>query len=398
MALRNFESRKIAFFCSTALLLLQCSSYQLSPGALAQAEEAAAQSQFASQANLVPEQSPSSLSLKGLVSVYEGPSPDELVGGLVQSALKRAEEKEQLDEKAKKMSGLVQKAISSAKITAHFVIEYRGFELSSEGADIVLGEKLKLKSQSAAELASQKRADDMHAKVFASLLQIGQGLGYPQGRERQRVIEAGQNQLKELVGEEAADAALKNLEAWSQQLKVPESVFAARPWSMMELQEKTDTLIKEAMTQDPVVGLIKRALHKYNGHSKLALGAAKVINTSLNIAMFSPTLAAPIANILQYFYQMSTGGPEDMKLLTELYLDKRLESRWKRLNLESNQAVNAYNNAIMSKNPVLLGLSETFIGALGDEASNKIIGGSKQIARKTTHDDSIDCLQTHNTM
>jgi hypothetical protein len=93
---------------------------------------------------------------------------------------------------------------------------------------------------------------------------------------------------------------------------------------------------------------------------------------------------------------MATGGPEDYKLLTELYLDKRMECRWKRLNQESAQAINAYNNAVMTKNPVLLGLSESFISVMGgEETSSRIIGNHRLVARRSTHDDAIDCLQTH---
>lgn len=339
------------------------------------------------------------VNLKGLISVYEGPSPDQLVGGLVNAAIQKADAEQDLDKKNKQMSGLVHKAMNGAKMSAHFVIEYRGFEMSSEAADIILGEKLKLKSQSATEFAAQKRADELHAKVFSSLLQIGQGLGMQDPQQRAKAVAAGYEPLKQIVGAEAADEALKSLKAWSNQLAVPGTIFEQSPWTVMDLQGKTEELLRESAQTDPVMSLVKRALHKYNGHSKFALGAAKVINTSLNLAMLSPTVVAPIANILQFVYQMSTGGPEDYKLLTELYLDKRLESRWKRLNQEASQAVNAYNNAVMTRNPVLLGLSESFISAMGGEdMSGKIIGAKRQIARKSTHDDAIDCVQTHSSM
>lgn len=336
------------------------------------------------------------LNLKGIISIYEGPSPDQLVGGLVNQAMQRDKAIQELDKKDQQMHGLVQKTIRGAKMTAHFMVEYRGFEMSSEGADIILDEKLRLKSASATDYAQQKKGDEIHAKVFSSLLQIGQGLGCTDPEIREKTIASGQSSLAELVGPEAAKEALDKLEAWSSQLNVPKSVFRKQPWSMMELQQKSDVLLKESAQMDPVMGMVRRALHKYNGHSKLALGAAKVINLGLNVAMFSPTLASPAAQILQFVYQMATGGPEDSKLLTELYLDKRLESRWRRLNQESNQAVNAYNNAIMTSNPVLLGLSESMITALGgEETGGKLIGQQKLIARKSTHNDAIDCVLTH---
>lgn len=354
---------------------------------------------------IVPDAVPTSstetqpLNLKGIISIYEGPSPDQLVGALVNQAIVRDKNSAALDARDKRMHGPMHKAVVVAKQTAHFVIEYRGFEMSSEGADIILDEKLKLKSENATDYAQQKKADEFHAKVFSSLLQMGQGLGCSDPSQRERIVSSGKASLTEIVGPEAADDALNKLKGWSGQLSVPSTMFKQQPWSMMELQQKSESLLRDSAQSDPVMGLVRRALHKYNGHSKFALGAAKVINTSLNIAMFSPTLVSPIAQILQFVYQMSTGGPEDSKLLTELYLDKRLECRWKRLNQESNQAINAYNNALMTNNSVLLGLSESFISALGgEEAGTKIIGQHKLIARKSTHNDAIDCVQTHTSM
>ncbi len=334
--------------------------------------------------------------LKGIISVYEGPTPDQLVGNLVNQAIQKDQNSALLDKKNKQMHGIVHKAISGAKISANFITEYRGFEMSSEGADVILDEKLRLKSKSATEYAQQKHNDELHAKVFASLLQLAQGLGYRDQHSREKAIAAGLKPLSDLVGEDEAKRTLAKLESWSRQLQVPESILSQDPWTVIELQQKSEQLLRESAQSDPVMGLVRRALHKYNRHSKLALGAAKVINTSLNIAMFSPTIVSPAAQILQFVYQMATGGPEDQKLLAELYLDRRMESRWKRLNQEATQAVNAYNNAIMSDNAVLLGLSESFIQALGgEECSSNIIGEHRRVARKSTHNDAIDCVQTH---
>ena len=368
---------------------------------LAQSVAVFAQETDAAATNVIPVAAPASnsaepLNLQGIISIYEGPSPDQLVGGLVNHSLQRDKASQELDAKDKQMHNMLHRAINGAKITAHFVVEYRGFEMSSEGADIILDEKLRLKSANATDYAQQRKADEIHAKVFSSLLQIGQGLGTADPEIRDKTVAAGEASLAELVGAEEAKNTVGKLQAWSDQLNVPKSVFRKQPWTMMELQQKSESLLKESAQMDPVMGLVRRALHKYNGHSKLALGAAKVINLGLNVAMFTPTLASPAAQILQFVYQMATGGPEDSKLLTELYLDKRLECRWKRLNQESTQAINAYNTALMTSNPVLLGLSESMITALGgEESGGKIIGQHKLIARKSTHNDAIDCVQTH---
>jgi hypothetical protein len=256
-----------------------------------------------------------------------------------------------------------------------------------------------LKSDSSTEYAKQKQVDEVHTKVFSSLLQLAQGLGTSDPVLREKTIAAGMAPLNELVGKDNANNALSTLKSWSEQVAVPPAVYRHQPWTMMDLQQKSEDLLKESAQADPVMGLVRRALHKFNGHSNFMRGAAKVINTSLSVAQLSPTLVSPCASILFFVWEMSTGGTEDYKLLKELYLDKRLECRWKRLNQESTQSVNAYNNAIMTRNPVLLSLSESFMTALGgEEASSRIIGSQQRlVARKSTHDDAIDCVQTHGT-
>ena len=344
-------------------------------------------------------QTATTLNLKGLVSTNDGPAPQVLVSALLQSALERAANRESIDKKDKQYKSVPQKTLTAAKMVARYASEYNGFEMSSEAADVILDEKVKLKSTASVAYVKQRQVDELHLKVTSSMVQMAQGLGMPESNARQKTIDAGLNQLGELVGKEEAQKALDNLKSWSQQLSVPENIFQQQPWSMMDVQQKTEQLLKDSALSDPVLGLVRRALHKYNGHCKLALASARVINTTLAIAMFSPTVVSPAAQVLQFVYQMATGGSEDTKLLAELYLDKRLESRFHRLNQESNQAINAYNNALMTRNSVLLGYSESMISSMASEETGaRIIGQQKLIARQSTHSDDIDCVHTHNPM
>lgn len=339
------------------------------------------------------------VNLKGIVSAYDGPSPHDMVSHLLRTALDHNEKREHILKKDKEYHGVAKKSLSVVKQVAHYATEYRGFEMSSEGADVILDEKVKLKSTASIDYVKQQQVDELHMKISSSMMQMAQGLGMSDPSIRQRTVDAGLNQLRQLVDEQDAQKALSSLKAWSEQLNVPDSIYKQQPWSMMDIQAKTEQLLKDASQSDPVIGLVRRALHKYNGHSKLALAGAKMINTTLAIAMFSPTVVSPAAQVLQFVYQMATGGPEDSKLLAELYLDKRLESRFHRINQESNQAINAYNNALMTKNPVLLGYSESIISSMAsEETGSKIIGHQHLVARQSTHDDDIDCLQTHNAM
>jgi hypothetical protein len=383
----NKALRNIVLYSATALLF--------QPGAIAIDNGIGSSPQPESARTSAPNQS-ESINLKGIISIYDGPSPDQLVGGLVTSALEHDKTNQDLQKRDKNMNGSFQKSLRMMKAGARYMTSYSGFEFSSEGADVITEEKLKLKSNSATAYVKQKRLDELHTKVFSNVLQLAQGLGVSEPQEREQIISSGLRSLSDLVGPEDAKAAFESLQSWAKQIKVPEAVFAQHPWSVLNLQEKTEDVLRSSAQADPVMRQVRMALHKYNRHSTAMRVTAKALNMSMSAAMMTPTIISPIAQMIEFVWQQSTGGTEDQKLLKEIYLDKRMVSRWKRLNQESGQAINAYNNALITKNPVLLGFSESCISALGgEETGAKIIGTNKLIARKSTHDDAIDCVQTH---
>src|SRR5690606_13528977 len=103
-------------------------------------------------------------------------------------------------------------------------------------------------------------------------------------------------------------------------------------------------------------------LHKYNKRSKAMMVTSSVVQTLLGAASLTPTFIGPAAKTALVTFIMATGGPEQAKLMKELYLDKRLESRWKVLNEETHLALDNYQLAILTRNPVLLGCSESVVG------------------------------------
>jgi hypothetical protein len=70
--------------------------------------------------------------------------------------------------------------------------------------------------------------------------------------------------------------------------------------------------------------------------------------------MFTPSIISPVAQIALLTFLTATGGPEEAKLLKELYLDRRIECRYKMLNQETTQAINNYNVAAITGNTVLI--------------------------------------------
>jgi hypothetical protein len=105
-----------------------------------------------------------------------------------------------------------------------------------------------------------------------------------------------------------------------------------------------------SLRDDDVVKSIETRLHRYNHISNFSRVTSKFVNTSLSVVAFSPTFAS--------------GGPEEKKLLKEVYLDRCFEGRFERLNQEIALATNNYNHAILTHNPVLFSCAHSLMEGL----------------------------------
>jgi hypothetical protein len=167
------------------------------------------------------------------------------------------------------------------------------------------------------------------------------------------------------------------------QLSADNEVFQKPTWDVQERQKLHRQIMELSLDDDPVVHQIKKHIHKYNQKSKFAMVSSSVVQTMLGAASMTPTFVGPAANTALVAFVMATGGPEQCKLLKELYLDKRLESRWKVLNEEAHMAVDNYQIAVLTKNPTLLCYSESIVGQMvGGHHVNEVFGTSL-LAKKT---------------
>lgn len=296
---------------------------------------------------------------------------------LMDAALQNDPETARLDRAVKHFQSRSQRAVAQTKDTVDYVVPYRGFGVSSEAGDIILGEKLKLKSRAAAEFAKQKHIDELHYKVVANVMQIAMGLGMTDKMKGAAAADSGLGSLKELVGEEEAEETYTLLQSWKEDLNVPDSVYQQGAWEVSAKETKLKTVMKDALDTDPIMQEVTRQLHKYNHRSKFARTSAHVIETTLGVAALTPDLVGPAAKAALVAFVMSTGGPEQCKLLKELYLDKRLESRAKALNEQAHLALDNYQVALLTHNPVLLACAESMVQEItGDSTINAVFGSS----------------------
>jgi hypothetical protein len=299
------------------------------------------------------------------------------IDALLEAALQNDGKTKDLDKAVTHYRSKTQVAIAQAKDTADYVIPYRGFGMSIEAGNLILDENVKVHSRASAEYARQRHIDDLHVKVVSNTMQIAMGLGMSDQTKGAETVEEGYEGLKELVGVEEADRTLSLLRTWVKELDIPEAAFTHTAWNVKERQEKLKVVLSSALESDAVLHEITKRVHKYNRKSKFARVSAQIVQSVLAAASLTPTFVGPAAKTALVTFVMATGGPESCKLLKELYLDKRFESRWKVLNEEAHMALENYHIAMLTHNPVLLACSESLIDQMsGGDTVHSVLGRS----------------------
>lgn len=296
---------------------------------------------------------------------------------LMDAALARDSQTSKLDKAVQHYRTKRAAAVAESKDTMDYLIPYRGFGPSSEAGDIILGEQIKLKSRAAAEYAKQKHIDELHYKIVSTVMQVAMGVGMEDSVKGKAAAASGLAALKELVGEDQAQQTHEMLRSWAAEVHVPDSVYQQGAWEVSIKEAKMQTLLAGAVESDPVVKEVTNRLHKYNHRSKFARASGHIIQTTLGAASLTPDFVGPAAKTALVAFVMSTGGPEQCKLLKELYLDKRFESRVKALSEQAHLALDNYQVAILTHNPVLLASAESLVDEIaGENTVSSVFGRS----------------------
>lgn len=272
----------------------------------------------------------------------------------------------------------LQKVAEKGKSVLNFAIDYRAFGPSMEGANVILDGQERSKSLNAGAYYGQRQADEKHLQIVSSIMELGMGLGMRGSARGRKLVEAGFTSLRQLAGDQEANRILSTLKAASGNLSFPADLADQELWSMKQREDKIKLIVQSASSSDPAINDVRKDLFRYSNHSKLARHATAWVQGALGIACFSPTILAPIAETSQFFVTMATGGPEQDKLVKELYLSKRLDSRMKVISEKAHMAVDTYHMALISENPVLLALTESLVRQMsGEEAVGEVFGRAK---------------------
>jgi hypothetical protein len=256
------------------------------------------------------------------------------------------------------------------------ILDYRAFGPSTEAADLILGEHKQSSSLDAKLYYTQREQDERQIKTSACILQLAMGLGLRDTARGKKLTANSLSSLRELVGDSRSAEILAALQQQSSRLTQANTLAGQELLDLNEKDERVKRIVQSAVSTDPVVQEVKDGLHKYNSHSKFVERATGVLQTALNIASFSPTIVAPVAGTSTFVLMMATGGPEQDKLLRELYFSKRMESRLKLINEKAQMAMNNYQLAVLMDNALLYNVTKSMVRQMsGEETMSAVLGG-----------------------
>jgi hypothetical protein len=301
-------------------------------------------------------------------------SRDEIAGCIdeaLATAITRSAEAQKNEQKASKYAKTAQRAWKATKSTVNFMLDDRGFLPSIEGGQLMLDENIKAHDKASAECAKQMWLDKTHDKVVADIVEMVTGLGATDAAKHQQLVGDAMQSLISYDGEPVARHVYDRLAAWSDS---QQRLYSPWPyptnmaeWSVKERQSKVDMIVSTVDKNDPIVEEVTKRVHKYSKHSKVAVGTSQVVSTVCNVASLTPTLIGPAAQGALLIFSLGTGGFEEDKLLSEMYLGKRYQSRQGSIKNQALMALDAYQLAMETHNAALGSCSASLVRRLGGE-------------------------------
>ncbi len=284
---------------------------------------------------------------------------------LTKSALEREPEYQKTAKAVDKYRTNFQRAMRFTKDAVNYAYPYRGFSMSMEGSKVVLDKNQKLTNLWIAELAKQRYWDEMHPKIMAQIMQIAMGLGMDKSEQADAAIQKGVEGLTKLVGKDTAESTLAELSEWKSQLSIPEPVFQQSAWDVEMTERIYQTAQKTSADGDPLINYVYKRVKKFD-HGKLANFTASLVEANLAAAtiLSGNPLVSLAAEGASTAFVMSTGGPEENKILKELYFGRRLELRRKRISDETELALTNYEKGFLTHNGPQLAMSEVVLAEL----------------------------------
>ncbi|MGH9550004.1 MAG: hypothetical protein ACRD3W_11545, partial [Terriglobales bacterium] len=267
----------------------------------------------------------------------------------------------------------VKKAMERGSSLANFMLDLRGFDFSKEGANVILDEKIGAKNEMARQYLERAALDQKELSLCNGIFKLADS-----SRLRTRnAVQKRNAAIDEIQAELGANETSKLVSMLCRLETQNARTKWGSGWDVSDRESKAKEIFESAVASDPVITDLKDKLHKFNHRSKLMQFSAKLVYSTRGVASFTPSLAAPIAETTLLAFMMATGGPEQDKLLKELYLGKCLESRYRLIAEKTNLVAECYNRAEMTHNPALLSCAHELVANMaGDLTAQNVFDDS----------------------
>ncbi len=324
-------------------------------------------SESTSEAQAQTQTSHSQPPLEGSVTVSVPYSFKSHLSNLLDTAEQQNGDVEKYQAAIEKYDSAASKVAARAVDTLNYTLMFRGITPSSEAGDVVLGEKDKLKSLASAKYLKQKAQDELHLEVLSGVMQMAMLMGNTNESSTSNEFQTAKSRMAKLVGEKEAERTVTFLCDLRDHCN-PQTCQTGQPlWSVAEVQKRMETAAKSAALSDAVVKDIEDDVHHYNQHSTAVLASQRLVRVALSAISLAPNVIGPAAQAALFSFLLVTGGPEQDKVLKELYLDKRLSSRAHLLSEEAHLAVENYQLGALTNNKLLMTCSEQLLARLTDQ-------------------------------
>jgi hypothetical protein len=284
----------------------------------------------------------------------------------------------------KKNVSVLRKAGLKGKSLANFVFDLRGFDWSKEGANAIADKNIDPKNEAAKEYLIRKKCDEQEIQKTALMMQMAMYMDNDPKKANQALLILGK-----VIGTPQAEGiygAIKQLQG--EDLNIDDGRLEL---DFDQKRTAVGRILEKTANTDFVLTDVSKRLSKYNHRSKFIQISAKVVYSGLGLATFTPTLVAPIAEAALLSFMMASGGPEQDKLLKEIYLGKIMQSRCNVLNEKAHMVVESMDMALLSKNKRLLATTKALIKDLtDDETATSMLGPFKNETVSTVRGVPLD--------
>ncbi len=309
----------------------------------------------------------SPLPLTGGIDIKEQSQISQNIGTLLDSATTKKDSFVKSESAVQHYRKPKQKTWTKIKDASNFLVPWHGFGPSSEASDVILNEKLKLKSLESAEYARQKQIDNTHLAVIEKMLCLAESTGASPSTYDQKKVDSAINELGELTSLDDAQKTLVMIKEFDGcQVLEPTLCNEPKNFSVAEKKRKCKELSESFINNDPVVQEVTRRLHLYNQRGTVSTISGHVVETTLGLANLVPNVLAPASQGCLMVYEMANGGPEESKLIKELYLERRLQSRYQCFAEEAHLLLDTYETALRTHNHSLAALCRAVMNDLAD--------------------------------